>query len=276
MDFFVTYATDPWGRPIVTHVSWGAVWVSAFIGLTFLIAHSVYMTLSANRKHNKANLNALEAKHPNLPQHITRHTLMARLFHWVMAGAMFVLLVTAFFPILGVQFAWVTWHWMAGLVLTASIIYHIVHVTFWLDFWSIWVGPGDIPEFKAEMLREAGYDVPGPKPAKYPLGNRLYHLVLVIVSFVIIGTGVVMLPRIDTPLLERNPYFFTDVTWGYIYVIHGLVGVSLVGLTIAHVYFAARPEKWWITKAMIFGWITRRQYLQHHEPSRWPVNQDGS
>ena len=22
---------------------------------------------------------------------------------------------------------------------------------------------------------------------------------------------------------------------------------------------------------MIFGWITRRQYLEHHEPRRWPV-----
>ena len=54
---------------------------------------------------------------------------------------------------------------------------------------------------------------------------------------------------------------------------HGLAGVGLVGLVIAHVYFAVRPEKWWITKSMILGWITRRQYLEHHEPSRWPVGQ---
>ena len=45
---------------------------------------------------------------------------------------------------------------------------------------------------------------------------------------------------------------------------------------IAHVYFAVRPEKWWITKSMIFGWITRRQYLEHHEPARWPVGADGT
>ena len=51
----------------------------------------------------------------------------------------------------------------------------------------------------------------------------------------------------------------------------GLAGVGLVGLVIAHVYFAVRPDKWWITKSMILGWITRRQYLEHHEPSRWPV-----
>jgi hypothetical protein len=40
---------------------------------------------------------------------------------------------------------------------------------------------------------------------------------------------------------------------------------------IAHVYFAVRPEKWWITKGMILGWITRRNYLQHHDPERWKV-----
>ena len=50
---------------------------------------------------------------------------------------------------------------------------------------------------------------------------------------------------------------------------HGLAGVALVGLVIAHVYFAVRPEKWWITKSMIVGWITRRQYLEHHDPQRW-------
>ena len=56
-------------------------------------------------------------------------------------------------------------------MLTGSILFHIVHASFWLDFWSIWVGPKDIPEFKAELLRELGQDVPGPKSGKYPLGQ---------------------------------------------------------------------------------------------------------
>ena len=86
-----------------------------------------------------------------------------------------------------------------------------------------------------------------------------------------IGTGLFMLVRVRTPFFIRNPYLFRDATWGFTYVTHGLAGVGLVGLVIAHVYFAVRPEKWWITKAMILGWITRRQYLEHHEPSRWPV-----
>jgi hypothetical protein len=41
------------------------------------------------------------------------------------------------------------------------------------------------------------------------------------------------------------------------------------------VYFAVRPEKWWITKGMIVGWITRRQYLEHHDPHRWVVPETG-
>ena len=66
------------------------------------------------------------------------------------------------------------------MLLTGSIIFHIIHATFFLDFWSIWVGPKDIPEAKAEMMREFGIDAPGPKPGKYPLGNRLYHLAVLV------------------------------------------------------------------------------------------------
>ena len=80
-----------------------------------------------------------------------------------------------------------------------------------------------------------------------------------------------MLKRVRTPFFLRDPYIMGDSAWGVTYVLHGLAGVGLVGLVIAHVYFAVRPEKWWITKAMIVGWITRRQYLEHHEPSRWRV-----
>jgi cytochrome b subunit of formate dehydrogenase len=193
------------------------------------------------------------------------------MFHWVMAASMFVLLFTAFLPIVGVRFAWVEWHWIAGLVLTGSIVYHIIHATFFLDFWSIWIGPKDIPEFKAEMMRELGHDVPGPKSGKYPLGNRLYHLAILVVGLTAAISGIMMMSRVRQPLFTRNPYVFADATWGLTYVAHGVAGVALVGLVIAHVYFAVRPEKWWITKSMIFGWVSRRNYLEHHDPARWKV-----
>ena len=267
----VKWGLNPWGQDILTHVSWTLFWASLFAGVMFLLAHGGYMLLSAHRKRPETETDRLETAHATLPARIERHSLLARLFHWVMAASMFVLLFTAFLPVVGVQFAWVTWHWIAGLVLTGSIVFHIVHASVWLDFWSIWVGPKDIPELKAEVLRELGHDVPGPKPGKYPLGNRLYHTVIVLAGFAAVITGVVMMWRVRTPFFTRNPYLFSDAVWGFTYVLHGLAGVGLVGLVIAHVYFAVRPDKWWITKSMLLGWITRRQYLEHHEPDRWRV-----
>jgi cytochrome b subunit of formate dehydrogenase len=269
---FVKWGLNPWGENILTHVSWTLFWASLVAGVMFLVAHGSYMLLSAHRKRPAAETDNLEKTFASLPERIERHSLMARAFHWVMAAAMFVLLFTAFLPVAGVQFAWVTWHWIAGLVLTGSIVFHIIHASVWLDFWSIWVGPKDVPEMKAEIMRELGRDVPGPKSGKYPLGNRLYHSAIVVTALGAVTTGVLMMPRVRTPFVTRNPYLLGDVAWGVTYVAHGLAGVALVGLVIAHVYFAVRPEKWWITKAMIFGWITRRQYLEHHEPERWRVS----
>jgi len=272
----LTWGRTPWDQPILTHVSWDLLWASLFAGVAFFVAHASYMVLSAHRKRSAAETAALEAAHKNLPEQIERHSFMARVFHWVMAASMFVLLFTAFLPIAGFRFPWVTWHWVAGLVLTASIIYHIVHATFWLDFWSIWVGPKDIPEFKSEIMLELGREVPGYRPGKYPLGNKLYHLAIVVVGFAAVITGLMMMPRIQTPFFTRNPYILTDSTAGFTYVLHGLAGVGLVGLVIAHVYFAVRPDKWWITKGMIFGWITRRQYVEYHDTKRWNVRGEKS
>ena len=170
MDFLET-ATDPWGRTVLTHVAWNALWVSVFVFITFLVAHASYIILSAHRVRAEQDTDELETSYPELPKRVKRHTFMARLFHWVMAGSIFTLLGTAFFPIMGWQFDWVTIHYTAGLVLAGAIVYHIFHTVFFRDFWSIWVGPKDIPEFKAEVMREAGHDVPGPHPAKYRSGT---------------------------------------------------------------------------------------------------------
>jgi cytochrome b subunit of formate dehydrogenase len=122
-----------------------------------------------------------------------------------------------------------------------------------------------------------GESAPEPRKfAKYPLENKMYHLAILAAGLSVTLTGLFMMKRVRTPLFTRNPYIFGDMTWGLMYVLHGLAGVGLISLVIVHVYFAVRPEKWWITKAMIVGTITRRQYLEHHEPSRWRVDRRSS
>lgn len=260
---------SPWGESVFVHISWDLFWAALVGGLLFLLAHGAYMLFSQHHKRSSSEVDRMETERAGLPARIPRHSFVARMFHWVMAVAMLALLFTAFLPIVGVRFAWVEWHWMAGILLTASIMFHIVHATFFMDFWSIWVGPKDIPEFKAEMMREIGREIGGPKPGKYPLGNRLYHLAVMVAGLIVVGTGLVMMYRVRTGLVERNPYLMSDSAWGLTYVLHGLMGVGFVGLVIAHIYFALRPEKLWITKSMIFGTISRREYLEHHDPDRW-------
>jgi formate dehydrogenase subunit gamma len=106
---------------------------------------------------------------------------------------------------------------------------------------------------------------PAPLPrrfAKYPLENKMYHMAIVLTGLSVAITGFFMLFRVRTPFFTRNPYLFGDMTWGMMYVLHGLAGVGLIALITVHVYFAVRPEKLDITKSMIFGSMSREQYLR--------------
>jgi cytochrome b subunit of formate dehydrogenase len=120
---------------------------------------------------------------------------------------------------------------------------------------------------------------PEPPPdrfAKYPLENKLYHGVIILAGLAAIVTGLFMMKRVQTIFFTRNPYLFSDMTWGMMYVLHGLAGVGLIALVMVHVYFGIRPEKRPITKAMIYGWMNRDFYLEEHDPQRWAVEKASS
>jgi cytochrome b subunit of formate dehydrogenase len=266
----IEWAQSPWGRQIPIHISWSLLWVSAIGGLVFLIVHAIYVRYWAKPVTASADSSTLDTA--RIPERVARHSLGARLFHGIMALAMFALLLTAFLPKVGVKFAWVTYHWIAGIVLTISVIYHIIHASFWLDFWSIWPNNEDMEDASRRVSRALGQSAPPPRKfAKYPLENKLYHLVVTLAGLAVIGTGVFMMKRVHTPFLTRNPYLFSDMTWGWMYVLHGLAGIGFIALVTIHIYFAIRPEKLFITKSMIFGWMSREHYLEHYDPRRWPA-----
>ena len=268
---FLQWGTDPWGQEILIRVSWDLLYLSFWAGVAFIVFHLLYAAVWLP-KLAKAKGGEDSGATTSVPDRIERHTLAARLFHWLMAAAMLVLLVTGFFPIVGIQFPWVTIHWIAGVVLTISIIYHIVHATFFLDFWSIWIMPADMVEAVARLKRQLGQgggDIK--KHGKYPLDHKLYHTAVMLAGFSVIGTGLVMLFRIENSLVAKNAYLLTDETWGLMYTLHDLGAVFFVMLTLTHIYFAVRPDKFWLTKSMIFGSVSRAEYLSHHDPERWDV-----
>ena len=204
---------------------------------------------------------------------LLRHTLADRIFHWVMAGAVFVLLGTAFFPILGLDFPWVTAHWVSGLVLTAAVLFHIVRAFFFQDLKTMWISLEDLRNL-IELIRwnfRLSPAIPG-KSGKYSLAQKLIHHVMTLIVLLVVVTGLFMLVKIDTPWWERNPYLLEESSWGFIYVVHDLTAMCLITLVMVHIYFSVRPEKLFFLRSMLLGWITRKEYLEHHDPRRWKVS----
>jgi cytochrome b subunit of formate dehydrogenase len=264
----VEWAKSPWGQDVPIHILWYLIWVSAIAGLAFLVVHAVWVRYFA--KPEVFADSPAPVPIATLPERVARHSLAARLFHWIMAASMFALLITAFLPKVGVRFDWVTYHWIAGVVLIGSILFHIVHATFYMDFWSIWPDKEDLEDAGRRLKRFLGQSAPPPRRfAKYPLENKMYHGVIVLTGLTVAITGFFMMFRVRTPFFTRNPYMFGDLTVGMMYVLHGLAGVGLIALITIHVYFAVRPEKLDITKSMIFGSMSREHYVEHHDPLRW-------
>lgn len=189
---------------------------------------------------------------------ITRHAPIDRVFHWVTAVAVLLLLGSAFLPIIGLKFSWVPLHWITGVVLAVAVAFHLVRASFFQRLRCMWLGPRDFREALA-----------GRRAAKYTLAQKLMHAVMGIAVLVATVTGIIMLAKIDTPLWTRNPYLLDAGTWGVVYVLHGTSSLLILTLTLAHIYFSLLPEKRAYLRAMIGGQMTRDEAAVFHDPTRW-------
>ncbi len=201
---------------------------------------------------------------------LVRHALIDRLLHWLTAACVLILLATAFLPIVGLDFAWVTIHWVTGLVLAVSVAAHILRALLVKPLGSMWIGGRDLRDAvhvaKWSLRRD---ERPPPLPGKFSLAQKAIHFLFSVVVLTTIVTGFLMLVKVDTPWWERDPYWLGEDTWGVIYVLHDLAALLLVTMVMLHVYFALRPEKLFFTRSMIVGWITRAEHTAHHDAERW-------
>lgn len=201
---------------------------------------------------------------------VLRHRLAERLFHWLMAACMLVLLVTGFLPVLGVNFAWVDPHWIAGVILTVLVLFHIVRALFFLSLSNIWIGwrefTGSVNAVAAEALGKSNRNR---KIGKYSVAQKGFHHAVAVVVIVAIVTGLVMMVGIDGPFWERNPFIISESSRGLVFVLHGFAGLISITMVMVHIYFAMRPEKMYMTRSMIRGWISREEFEQNHDPELW-------
>ena len=187
-----------------------------------------------------------------------------------MAISVLTLLATAYLPIFGVKFPWVTAHWITGVVLTAAVLIHIGWSLMWRRLRQMLYWVRDLKETFMTLawffrLRKTAPDRPG----KYSPAQKLIHHTFAVVVLSSIISGLLIMVKIDTPFWHRNPYWLTAKAWGYIYVVHDLASMLLVTMIMLHIYFAVRPEKRLYLRSMLLGWITREEYLSHHDQDRW-------
>lgn len=246
----VRYKRDVWGDEVILGVSWDLLWVVSVAILVLLAAHAIFMAALAKKK----------AKPSAEGRKINRHDAIDRGFHWIMAASVLVLIITGVMPIIGIHFAWLSIHWIAGLILTFVIIFHIIRASFWQDFKSMILTPADF----AEPFDESR------KPGKYSFEQKALHWVMTILVLLVIVTGVILLLQIRTPFWER-PSVTDEAQLGLMFLLHGLATLGLVAFTAIHIYFAVRPEKIFYTRSMVKGWISEAEMQENHDTDKWKV-----
>ncbi len=198
---------------------------------------------------------------------VRRHSLVDRLYHWVMAVCVLSLMATAFLPIVGYKFEWLGLHWTTGVVLAALVVIHIVRASIWQNLLNMMIDGDDVRSGWGRLVGAKPR-----KPGKYNGLQKIYHSGIAVLVLATVVTGLLMLLKIDTPLWRRNPYVLADYQWGWIYVVHGFAAMALITGVMIHIYFALRPDEWWMTRSIFRGWITRREYEEHHDPGRWQAD----
>ena len=241
------YRDDVWGREVLRGVSWDLLWLVIVAAFVIIAVHAIYEAVQKRRESPSSEGKRVE-----------RHEKIDRIMHWVMAISILVLLFTGVMPIIGINFAWLTIHWVSGLVLTAAVLFHILRSVWVKDLMSVWISAKDLKEPFAD----------GQMPGKYSLAQKGMHLTVTVATLVVIISGLYMFAMIDTPWWDRTNAL-SESTLGWLFFFHGLSTLALIGLVSLHIYFSVRPEKLFYLRSMFKGWISEEELTANHDPERW-------
>jgi hypothetical protein len=194
---FLEWATSPWGQSVPIHIAWFLIWVAVIAGLPLLdrSRHLREVFRQAKRvcgrrfsgrrgAHTQARSPAfaggaaVSLDHGSVHVHIAVYRLPSEGGRPVSLG----------------HLSLDRWRCVDGLH-----PFHIIHASFWLDFWSIWPDKIDLEDAWRRVRRFAGRSAPPPRKfAKYPLENKLFHGVIILCGLSVILTGVFMMFRVRT------------------------------------------------------------------------------
>lgn len=243
----VSYKQDVWGREVLLGISWELLWVVLVLTFVLIAVHGIVLAVQAK-----------QARPSTEGAKLVRHVFVDRMFHWVLAGSILVLIATGMLPVFGVLFAWLTPHWVAGLILSLAVLLHIVRSLFFKDLSLMRIQASDFAEpFDKDI-----------KSGKYSFAQKGIHWAMTLLVLLVIATGLLMFSVMDSPWWARSNWM-QESTLGWTFVFHGLSTLGLVGLISLHIYFSLRPEKRFYTRSMIKGWISEHEHQANHDSELW-------
>jgi cytochrome b subunit of formate dehydrogenase len=146
------------------------------------------------------------------------------------------------------------------------VIFHIVRALFILT-------PSDIRirwrDFSGSVISTTAKVLDSPRTkkriSKYSIGQKAFLHAVALVVLVAIATGLVMMVDIDSPFWDKNPFIISAGSMGLVFVLHGFAGLFSITMIIVHFYFAVRPQKMYMTRSMLRGWINRKECERNHD-----------
>ena len=156
-----------------------------------------------------------------------------------MAASMLTLLFTAFLLKVGVQFDWVTYHWIAGN--SADGVHPFSRFSCFVLAGLL----GDLAPIERTFRTRPNECEDSRKPAgsataevrqissgEQALSRRNCSDRLIRDLYWSVHAFFRVRTMASSP---GTPYLFSDMTWGLMYVLHGLAGVGLIALVMVHV-----------------------------------------
>lgn len=285
------------GQDVVVGLSWEVLiiflWVAFFVFLVHFVVREILNPTGHTERGDEEPKEAVESSLRDQGiEEVTRFTAAQRASHWIMAISIFLLMLSGFLmmnanvvvrPIIGLS--WLDIHIVFSIVLIGYVLFHLGHVASKGTWMLMWFGREDAKDIWVRLNNFVGRTEEFPRQFVYPSVQKLLHHSVAVVTIGLLVTGLVLLRRVEVPLLWDATREFTflgftfgvgdsGISWGLVtwsFVLHDFLAIGMVALVVGHVYFAIRPNEWPITKSMITGSLPVEAYAEKYSPRSWSV-----
>jgi len=210
---------------------------------------------------------------PSGEQMMERHNLFQRIYHWLNATAVLILVISGWLiyqpksplSLEGPASEWFFWHRWGVALLLVGITYHIVYESFIAKSENpMAVNRAEGRRILAIFKNFFGLSRFYPLAGKYHSGQIFFHWAVAANLLALILTGFVLWK----PFRDLLPLSLLGLGWDFIFycrLLHGFFSSTLIASLIGHVYFALLIKKNWPeAKSMITGRISIEEYSKSH------------